>query len=101
VDEVRALRFALDTATMRGPVNLTAPNPVTNAEYTAALGAALHRPTVMPIPKAALKIAMGPELVDSLLVSQRVLPKALLDAGFAFTHPTVTEGLRAAVDAES
>lgn len=98
-DEVRALRFAIDTASLRGPVNLTAPNPVTNAEYTRALGEALHRPTVMPIPKAALKLAMGGELVDSLLASQRVAPKALLDAGFIFEHPTIVEGLKAAVAA--
>ncbi len=92
-DEVRALRFAIDTPTLSGPVNLTAPNPVTNATYTKALGAAVHRPTFMIIPPAALKLAMGAELVESLLVSQRVLPKQLLDAGFSFTYPTITEGL--------
>jgi hypothetical protein len=93
-DEVRALRFAIDTPTMRGAVNLTAPNPVTNATYTKALGAAVHRPTFMVIPPAALTLAMGAELVESLLVSQRVLPKRLLDAGFTFMHPTITEGLQ-------
>lgn len=98
-DEVRALRFAIDTPTLRGPVNLTAPNPVTNAAYTKALGSALHRPTFMIIPPAALKVAMGAELVESLLVSQRVLPKRLLDAGFTFTHPTITEGLASIVQA--
>lgn len=96
-DEVRALRFALDNEAIRGPINLTAPTPVTNAEYTRALGAALHRPTVMIIPKAALKVALGPELVDTLLTSQRVVPKRLLDAGFTFSHPTIDDGMRAAV----
>lgn len=98
-DEVRALRFAIDNESIRGPINLTAPNPVTNAEYTKALGAALHRPTVMPIPTAALKVAMGSELVDSLLASQRVVPTRLLEAGFVFEHPTIGEAMRAAVEA--
>lgn len=99
VDEVRAIRFALDTPSLEGPINITAPNPVTNAEYTKALGAALHRPTIVPIPKAALKALMGSELVDALLASQRVVPQRLLDAGFTFEHPTVVEGLKAAVTA--
>ncbi len=95
-DEVRALRFALDHD-ISGPVNLTAPEPVTNADYTKALGAALRRPTIVPIPKAALKVLLGPELVDTLLTSQRVVPKRLLDAGFVFSHPTIDDGMKAAV----
>jgi uncharacterized protein (TIGR01777 family) len=98
-DEVRALRFALDNESISGPVNLTAPNPVTNADYTKALGAALHRPTVAVIPKAALKVALGGELVDTLLTSQRVIPQRLLDAGFVFHHPDIAEGMKAAVEA--
>ena len=98
-DEVRALRFAIDNSSIEGALNLTAPNPVTNADYTKALGAALHRPTVVPIPTAALKLLLGAELVDTLLVSQRVLPKKLLDNGFVFSHPEVGEGLKAALRA--
>lgn len=98
-DEVRGIRFAIDNDAIRGPMNLTAPHPVTNAEYTKALGEAVHRPTFMPIPKAALKLAMGGELVDSLLVSQRVLPKTLLSNGFVFAHPEITEGLKAVLKA--
>lgn len=98
-DEVRGIRFAIDNGAVSGPINLTAPQPVTNAEYTKALGEAVHRPTFMPIPKAALKLAMGGELVDSLLVSQRVLPKNLLDHGFVFAHPEISEGLKAAISA--
>lgn len=98
-DHIRALRFALDTDALRGPVNLTAPNPVTNAEYTKALGAALHRPTVLVVPPLALNIAMGRELVASLLASQRVVPRRLLDAGFVFHHPTIDEGLASVVRA--
>lgn len=98
-DEVRALRFAIDTPALQGPVNLTAPNPVTNAEWTRALGRALRRPAVLVVPPAALRLALGAELVDSLLTSQRVAPRRLLDAGFVFHHPTIDEGLRFAVSA--
>jgi uncharacterized protein len=100
-DEVRALRFALDNESLRGAVNLTAPNPVTNAEWTKALGRALHRPTVMVVPPFALKAALGGELVDSLLASQRVMPQKLLTAGFEFRHPTIDEGLAWAVSADA
>ncbi len=98
-DEVRALRFAVDNEAISSPINLTAPNPVTNADYTKALGAALHRPTIMVIPRAALRLAMGAELVEALLSSQRIVPKRLLDAGFVFSHATIGEGMRAAVEA--
>jgi uncharacterized protein len=98
-DTVRALRFALDTPSLRGPVNLTAPSPVTNAEWTKALGRAVHRPAVLVVPPIALRAAMGGELVASLLASQRVVPRKLLDAGFAFRHPTIDEGLAWAVRA--
>ena len=97
-DEVRALRFAVDTLSLRGPVNLTAPTPVTNAEWTAALGRTLHRPARLVVPPVALRLALGTELVDSLLASQRVVPRALLDAGFVFRHPTIDEGLIAALE---
>jgi uncharacterized protein (TIGR01777 family) len=96
-DEVRALRFAIDTVSLRGPVNLTAPNPVTNAEWTKALGRALHRPAVFTVPPLALRAVLGAELVESLLSSQRVVPRKLLDAGFAFAYPTIEEGLAAAI----
>jgi uncharacterized protein (TIGR01777 family) len=98
-DEVRALRFVLEDASLRGPVNVTAPNPVTNAEWTKALGRAVHRPAVLVVPPAALRVAMGGELVESLLCSQRVVPRKLLDAGFVFNHPTIDAGLAWAVSA--
>jgi NAD dependent epimerase/dehydratase family enzyme len=96
-DEVRALRFAIDTASLRGPVNLTAPNPVTNAEWTKALGRAVHRPAVLTVPPAALRVVLGGELVESLLSSQRVMPRKLLDGGFVFEYPTIDEGMVAAL----
>ena len=86
----------LFTHAVPGPVNLTAPHPVTNAEFTATLGAVLKRPTLLPTPLLPLKVVYGAELVQSLLVDgQRVLPAALIDAGFAFAHPTLAVALRA------
>jgi uncharacterized protein (TIGR01777 family) len=87
-DEVAAIRFLLDPqCELRGPVNLTAPAPVTNAVFTKALGRVLHRPTFLPVPKFGPQLLLGSELAESLLYDgQRVLPDALLDAGFEFTH---------------
>ncbi|MEW2549129.1 TIGR01777 family oxidoreductase [Streptomyces sp. NPDC047002] len=95
-DHVAALRHLIDTEALEGPVNLTAPEPVTNREVTAAMGRVLHRPTPLPVPAAALKLALG-ELSGDVLGSQRVLPRRLLDSGFAFAFPTVDEAVAAAV----
>lgn len=95
VDEVRAILHLL-TAEVSGPVNLTAPNPVTNAEFTKALGHALHRPTLLPIPLVPLRLALGAELVQNLLLDgQKVLPSRLLASGFVFDHPLLSEALAA------
>jgi uncharacterized protein len=95
-DEIRALRAAIDDERLRGPVNLTAPNPVTNAEFAHALGRALHRPTVLPTPMFPLKLRYGSELVDSLLLaSQRVMPGRLETIGFPFRHPDLEPALDA------
>ncbi len=96
-DEVRALRFAIDTPSLTGPVNLTAPNPVTNAEWTKALGRVLHRPTFLTVPPIALRLALGGAQGDSLLARQRGVPRKLLEAGFEFRYPTIDEGLAAAL----
>jgi len=91
-DEVRAIRFLLDHD-VSGPVNLVAPEPVTNAEYTKALGSALHRPTTI-LPMIGPRLLYGRELADSLLLtSQRVVPAVLLEAGFDFEHPSLPEAL--------
>ncbi|MEU0393087.1 TIGR01777 family oxidoreductase [Streptomyces sp. NPDC006208] len=95
-DEIAALRHILDTESLSGPVNLTAPNPVTNAEVTAAMGRVLHRPTLFTAPPPALRVVMG-ELAAEVLGSQRVLPKRLLASGFTFAFPTVDEAIRAAL----
>ena len=95
-DEVAAIRFLLDHP-VSGPVNLTAPNPVTNADFTRALGRALHRPTVLPVPTFVRHVPFGiGELADNLLLaSQRVTPRALVGAGFTFEHPVLDEALAA------
>jgi uncharacterized protein (TIGR01777 family) len=94
-DEVRALLYLL-SADVGGPVNLTTPTPVTNAEMTKTLGAVLHRPTVLPVPSFGPKLILGPELAAVLLYEgQRVLPRALEAGGFRFTHPELEEALRA------
>ena len=88
-DEVRAIEFLI-THPVAGPVNCTAPTPVTNAEFTAALGRALHRPALLPVPAFALRIAVG-AFASEILASQRVVPQRLLEAGFTFHHPTVAD----------
>jgi len=98
-DEIRAIRFLLDGAgadERSGAYNLTAPNPVTNGELTAALHAAFRRPDFpwLRVPSSLLKLGLG-EMSAELLTSARVLPARLLDAGFPFDHPTVGAALAA------
>ena len=98
-DEVGAILHALATPSLTGAANLTAPSPVTNAEFTKTLGGVLHRPTVLPTPLLPLKAVYGGELVDALLVGgQRVEPAALEAAGYTFRHPTLEGAMRAVVD---
>lgn len=93
-DEVDALITLLEDDRYIGPVNLTAPVAVTNAEVTAAMGRVLQRPTVLPVPAAALKIALG-EFSSDVLGSQRVVPAVLEDHRFTWTDPTIDEAIRA------
>ncbi|MEU2153786.1 TIGR01777 family oxidoreductase [Streptomyces sp. NPDC019396] len=95
-DEVAAFRHIIDTDGLSGPVNLTAPNPLTNREVTEAMGRVLGRPTLFTVPPFALRLAMG-EFSDDVLASQRVLPRRLLDSGFEFAHPSIDESIRAAL----
>lgn len=89
-DEVGAIRFLLEDDEVSGPVNLTAPTPVTNAELTAELGRQLRRPTVIPVPSFALRVALG-EMAVEVIGSQRVLPGVLEQAGYRFRHPTMPD----------
>jgi len=93
-DEIAALRFALDHD-LDGPVNLTAPEPATNAEFTRTLASVLGRPAFLAVPAFGPKLLRGAELAQELLFnSQRVQPEALLQHGFVFTHPELDEALR-------
>jgi uncharacterized protein len=92
-DEVRALLFAIRTDGLAGPVNLTGPAPVTNAEFTAALGRAVNRPTVFTVPGFALRTLLGEFADEGALSGQRAIPAALQRAGFQFHHDTVAEAL--------
>jgi uncharacterized protein len=94
-DEAGAIVHLLADDAPAGAVNLTGPNPVTNADFTAALGRALRRPAVIPVPQIALKAALGGEMAQELLLnSQRALPTRLLDSGYTFAHPEVGDALR-------
>ncbi|KZS86021.1 TIGR01777 family oxidoreductase [Mycobacterium persicum] len=93
-DEVRALLFAISNPDLSGPVNMTGPAPVTNAEFTTALGRALNRPTPLMLPGFAVRAALG-EFADEVLLSgQRAIPAALEETGFQFHHNTIGEALR-------
>ena len=90
LDDLVALYvFALDRPELTGPVNAVAPTPVTNAEFTRALGRALGRPTLLPAPAIALRAALG-EMAGLLLEGQRVLPTRARAAGFGFRHPELS-----------
>ena len=91
---VAAVRFLLGRDDISGPVNLTTPSPVSNAEFTSALAAAVHRPAVMLVPVPALKLAIGGVSSD-ILSSARVLPRRLLDEGYQFRHPGIAGALAA------
>lgn len=91
-DEVGAVLFALDHQELSGPVNLVAPQPASNAEFTAALGRAFHRPAVLRAPAFALRLALG-ELAEALLGGQRAVPRRLQEAGYRFKHPALDEAL--------
>ena len=97
-DEVSAIVAALQDDTLRGPVNLTAPQPVTNAELTAAIARVLRRPAFLPVPAAALRLALGREMADgTVLAGQRVAPARLQSSGFQFAHPEPDTAIRAAL----
>ncbi|MEV4329038.1 TIGR01777 family oxidoreductase [Streptomyces sp. NPDC049597] len=95
-DEVAALRHIIDTESLSGPVNLTAPEPVTNREVTEAMGRVLHRPALFAVPTPALRLVLG-EMASDVLSSQRALPVRLLESGFSFAFPRIDDAIRAAL----
>ena len=96
-DVVGALHFALRSEQVRGPINLTAPEPATNAAFTQVLGRVLHRPTLAVVPAPVVRAVFGQMGEESLLAGANVVPRALLDAGFRFRWPGLEEALRFAL----
>jgi uncharacterized protein len=96
-DIVGCFRYVLANDTIKGPVNGTAPNPVTNAEFTDQLAHAMHRPSFLWVPELGLRAVMG-EMADMLLSSQRVLPKALIAAGYRFRFEHLADALADLLD---
>lgn len=97
-DEVGLIRHALDTATIAGPMNATAPGAARNVEITKALGAALHRPTFLSVPKFALAIVLGRQLAEEVaLAGQRVVPAVAEATGYTFRHPDLATAIPAIV----
>jgi hypothetical protein len=92
-DWVELVRWIVETAAVEGPVNATAPVPVTNRELARAIGRALHRPSLLPVPGFALRIAVG-ELADSILTGQRALPERAQALGYHFRYPDIDQAFR-------
>jgi uncharacterized protein len=95
-DEISAIRFLLASAQAKGAYNLTAPKPVTNAEFTRSLADVLRRPALLTLPSPVLRLALG-EVSGELLGSARVTPARLRSAGFSFAHPDIATALHAAL----
>ncbi|SEH71713.1 hypothetical protein SAMN05660691_00975 [Rheinheimera pacifica] len=93
-DMLRLTDFLLQHPTLTGPFNATAPNPVTNAEFSQQLAKVLHRPAILPMPAFVLKLMLG-EMADLLLTGQRVIPAKLQHAGFAFKYSQLSDALKA------
>ena len=97
-DVVRAIEFAVENENIYGPINLTAPNPVQNAEFVKTLGNVLHRPTILPLPTFAVNLLFG-EMGDSLLLeSTRALPERVIESGFMFSHEKLADALQTALE---
>jgi hypothetical protein len=97
-DVIAAILFALEQTKLAGPVNVTAPNPLTNAEFTRALGQQLHRPAFLAVPAFAVRMLFGQMGDEALLASARVQPEKLLASGFRFSMPEINRALRAALE---
>jgi len=93
-DLVRALEFLMQADAVRGVVNVSAPHPITNAEFSHTLGEVLHRPAIATVPEFAVKLMFGEMGEETLLSGQRVIPKVLLDKGFGFDYPDLAPALR-------
>ena len=99
-DAVRAVSHVV-TANAEGTFNITAPQPVTNREFTRALGKAVHRPALFPVPPVALRVLLGGAADELLLASQRVERSRLSELGFEFHHKDIASGIAAALKGRS
>lgn len=93
-DVIGIIKYAIENELVAGPVNATAPNQVTNREFSKALGKALNRPAILTLPAFAVKLALG-ELASVILTGQRVVPQKILEAGYEFKYPDIDEALKA------
>ncbi|MBN9394705.1 MAG: TIGR01777 family oxidoreductase [Candidatus Melainabacteria bacterium] len=93
-DLVRAIEYILETDSLIGPINMTAPNPATNQDFTSALGHVLHRPTIFPAPAFVLNIVLGQMAQEMLLEGSRVMPDQLTSKGFKFDYPNLENALK-------
>jgi uncharacterized protein (TIGR01777 family) len=96
-DVVSAIRHLIDSPGLAGPFNVSLPHPVTNREFSTGLGKALHRPAIIPVPPAALRVVYGQLAEELLIASARVVPAALDASGYRFLHPTLDTALDAAL----
>lgn len=93
-DLVRAIEYILETDSLKGPINMTAPNPATNQDFTSALGHVLRRPTIFPAPAFVLNIVLGQMAQEMLLEGSRVMPDQLTSKGFKFDYPNLENALK-------
>ena len=93
-DLIRVIDFALTHDSIKGPINVVTPNPVSNADFTKALGKQLHRPTFMHMPEMVVKVMFGEMADEMLLSSTRAMPEKLTNAGFKFEYPMLEEALQ-------
>ncbi|MFQ5803950.1 MAG: TIGR01777 family oxidoreductase [Candidatus Methylomirabilales bacterium] len=93
-DVIGIILHAIEVGKVKGPINVTAPHPVRNVEFSKTLGHVLHRPAFLPAPAIGLKILLG-EFADVLLTSQRVIPQRIQESGYKFRHPTLEAALHA------
>ena len=100
-DEVRAIRFLIEDHSLRGPFNLTSPNPVNMRSFCKTLGQVLDKPAWMAVPGFAVRLALGEMADEVVLASQKVVPKRLLDAGFEFRHSEVRAALTTIIRGET
>jgi uncharacterized protein len=96
-DVVRAVLHIVDDAALAGPIDIVSPNPVRNTDLARTLGRVLHRPTLIPVPAWAIRLALGRMGVESLLASQRARPARLVERGFSFEQPTLESAVRSAL----